>query len=234
MELPPYDPNFTVKISAGNEKKFDYEFDEEHDESLSAAVVAVELISSARLSRNLDRVRTEYSAQYLLDKAASSSGPSLTVRECLEFAIKNGIPKAEDWPLLGSSDKKPPPSYKPPLVTMKGEVAEPDTMDEARELVKHQAVGAKVHIFHPHVELQQGAIYCGTSGEPATYMGLRDGIFTGVEKFKGKSMAVVKVWYKKKFIFLKVAMSRMFYDAYLDIGPTILLENFCAPRLSIK
>uniref|UniRef100_A0A1J3EAI3 Uncharacterized protein n=2 Tax=Noccaea caerulescens TaxID=107243 RepID=A0A1J3EAI3_NOCCA len=232
MALPPYDPNFTMKFSSGSDKKFDYEFDEEHDESVSAAVVAVELISSARLSRNLDSVRTEYSARYLLDNNAAS--PNLTVRACLEFAIKNGLPKAEDWPLLGSSDKQPPPSYKPPLVTMKGEVVEPDDMDEARELLKHQSVGAKVHIFSPHVELQQGAIYCGSSGEPATYMGLRDGIITGVEKFKGKSIAVVKVWYKKKFIFLKVAMSRMFYDGYLDIGPTILLVNFCAPRLSIK
>ncbi|CAA7053569.1 unnamed protein product [Microthlaspi erraticum] len=218
MALPPYDPNFTMVIGYGESET---EYDQEHDASESAAVVAAELISSARLSLKLDTVRTEYSSRYFLDNAASRS--NLTVKKCIEFAIKNGIPKAEDWPVLGSN--------KPALVFMKGEVIETKYLEDVRELMKFHPVGAKLHVFSPHIELQQDAIYCASSGEPARYVGLRDGVIVGVEKFKGKSMAKVKLWYKKKFVFVKVALSRMFFDESLGIGPSLLLVDFCAPLL---
>ncbi|KAG7657173.1 hypothetical protein ISN44_As01g042560 [Arabidopsis suecica] len=152
--------------------------------------------------------------------------------DCLTFALKKGgIPRAEDWPPLGS-ESKTPSSYEPALVSMKGEVIEPKDMDEVRELLVHQsAVGAKLHVFTPHIELQQDAIYCASSGEYARYVGLRDGIVVGTEKIQGKSMAIVKVWYKKKFVVVKVALSRMFYLA--GVGPSVLLVDFCVPRLSI-
>lgn len=70
-----------------------------------------------------------------------------------------------------------------------------------------------------------------SSGEYARYVGLRDGIVVGTEKIQGKSMAIVKVWYKKKFVVVKVALSRMFYLA--GVGPSVLLVDFCVPRLSI-
>ncbi|CAA7053567.1 unnamed protein product [Microthlaspi erraticum] len=229
MALPPYDPNFTI---AFGREGFETEDDQEHDASESATVVAAELISSTRLALKLDSERTEYSSRYLLDNAASRS--NLTVKKCLEFAIKNGIPKAEDWPLLGSMVKKPPPSYKPDLVFTKGDVFETKDLDQVRELMKYHPVGAKLHVFSPHIELQQDAIYCASSGEPARYVGLRDGVIVGVEKFKGKSMAKVKLWYKKKFVFVKVALSRMFFDESRGIGPTLLLVDFCVPLLSIN
>ncbi|XP_010462002.1 PREDICTED: uncharacterized protein LOC104742682 isoform X3 [Camelina sativa] len=235
MALPPYDPKFTMAFQFGYEPEI--ETDHEHDESASAAIVAAELISSARLALKLDTVHTEYSAQYLVDNAPSSRRRKLTVKGCLEFALKKGIPKAEDWPQLGSVSK-PSSSYKPPLVSMKGQVIEPKNMDQVRDLLLHQPVGAKLHVFSPHVELQQDGIYCGSSGEPATYVGLRDGIVLKVEKIYGKSIATVKIWYKQKFIFLKVALSRMFFHngrrpGMPDIGPTVLLVDFCVPRLSI-
>ncbi|CAA7051253.1 unnamed protein product [Microthlaspi erraticum] len=208
MALPPYDPKFTM---AWGKKTLDYEFDQDHDETESAAIVAAELISSARHAAKLDSERTEYSARYLVDNAA---GQNLTVRKCLEFALKNGIPKAEDWPLL-----KPPPSYKPDLVSLRGEVVEHEDLEEVHALLKHQTVGAKLHVF------QQNAIYCGSSGETAKYVGLRDGIVEGVEKFKGKSVARVKVWYKKKFITVKVALSRVFYDPW-ELGLRFCLLTF--------
>ncbi|CAH8255309.1 unnamed protein product [Arabidopsis lyrata] len=234
MALPPYDPNFTIAFSIGRRENF--ENDPEHDESASAAIVAAELISSARLALKLDSVHTEYSAQYLVDKAGSSRRRrrrgKLTVKDCLFFALKKGgIPKAEDWPPLGS-ESKPPSSYKPALVSMKGEVIEPKDMDQVRDLLVHQpAAGAKLHVFSPHIELQQDAIYCGSSGEYTRYVGLRDAIIVGTEKIQGKSMAIVKVWYKNKFTFLKVALSRMFFWA--GVGPSELLVDFCVPRLSI-
>ncbi|EOA36237.1 hypothetical protein CARUB_v10010206mg [Capsella rubella] len=228
MALPPYDPKFTMAVSFGRKK--DFKFDKKHDVSASAAIVAAELISSARLAHNLDSVRTEYSAQYLVDNAGSRRS-KLTVKDCLEFALKKGIPKAEDWPQLGSKSK-PPSSHKPALVSLEGQVTEPKDFEEAREILVNQPVGAKLHVFSPHIELQQDAIYCASSGEPTRYVGLRDGIILGVEKIEGKSIAIVKVWYKKKFIVLKVALSRMFYWPP-DIGPTGLLVDFCVPRLSV-
>ncbi|KAL9308975.1 unnamed protein product [Arabidopsis thaliana] len=239
MALPPYDPNFKFAFSLGTIAKH-----QDYDESASAAVVALDLISSARFALKLDSVYTEYSAKYVVDNAAGShSGRKLTVKDCLEFALnKGGIPKAEDWPRLGSVIT-PPSSYKPDLVSMKGQVIEPQTIEEACDMVVDQPVGAKLHVFKPHIELQQDAsaitgIYCGTSGEPASYVGLRDAIIVGVEKIQGKSIGTVKVWYKKKFIFLKVAMSRWFQlyspdGTHTGIKRTDYLVDFCVPRLSM-
>ncbi|XP_010501962.1 PREDICTED: uncharacterized protein LOC104779303 [Camelina sativa] len=192
------------------------------DESVSAAIVAADLISSTRLKLKLDSVHTEYSAQYLVDNAAGSHGHKLTVKGCLEFALKNGIPKAEDWPQLGSVSK-PPSSYKPALVTMKGKVVVPKNLEEVvdmLDLVVHQPLGAKLHVLNPHLELQ--GIYCGPTGEPASYVGLRDGIILGVEKIQGKDIATVKIWHKQKFTILKVAMSRWFVQQSLDGEPGFL------------
>jgi len=61
----------------------------------------------------------------------------------------------------------------------------------------------------------------GPSGEPASYVGLRDGIIVKVEKIQRKTIGTVKIWYKKKFVFLKVAMARRFarFSQPQDIGP---------------
>ncbi|XP_006304151.2 LOW QUALITY PROTEIN: protein HEAT-INDUCED TAS1 TARGET 5 [Capsella rubella] len=165
MALPPYDPNFALAVAYFPKPKT--ENDQEHDEAVSAAMVAVDLISSARLKIKLDSVYTEYSAQYLVDNAAGSTGHKLTVKGCLEFALNKGIPKAEDWPQLGS-ESKPPSSYKPALVSMKGKVIVPKDLEEASDLVVHLPVGAKLHVFNPHIELQKDAIYVAPQvSEPA-------------------------------------------------------------------
>ncbi|XP_019095772.1 PREDICTED: uncharacterized protein LOC104760782 isoform X2 [Camelina sativa] len=148
---PPYDPSFTMAFRIGEPTEIVN--DQEHGESASAAIVAADLISSARLALKLDSVHTEYSAQYLVDNAGSH-GRELTVKGCLKCALNKGIPKAEDWPHLGSVSK-PPSSYKPALVSMKGQVIEPKDIEEARDLLVHQPVGAKLHVFSPHLELQQ-------------------------------------------------------------------------------
>ncbi|VVB04901.1 unnamed protein product [Arabis nemorensis] len=229
----PYDPDFTMAYRTGDLKIDD---DVDHDASVSAAIVAVDLISSARLSLKLDTVYTEYSAQYLVDNARSRQQRrqdlKLTVKDCLKFVLNKGIPKAEDWPHLGSVSK-PPSSYKPALVSMKGQVIETRNVEEARDWLMHQPVGAKLHVFSPHIDLQQDAIYCGSSGEPSGYVGLRDGIIVEEQMIGGKSIAIVKLWYKNSFRFVNVAMSRMFADYARGIEPTTLLADYCVPRLSI-
>ncbi|VVB10565.1 unnamed protein product [Arabis nemorensis] len=238
----PYDPNFTMAITIGGQIEIDDDL--EHDESASAAIVAVDLISSARLALKLDSVYTEYSAQYLVDNARPKDrhkkkdrqrgkNRKLTVKDCLEFALKKGIPKAEDWPELGSVSK-PSSSYKPALVSMKGKVIEAKNIEEACDLLIDQPVGAKLHLFSPQIDLVGDGIYGGHSGEEHGYVGLRDGIILGVEKIQGKSIATVKLWYKKKFQFVKVALSRMFFDSARGIAPTTLLVDYCVPRLSIN
>ncbi|VVA99218.1 unnamed protein product [Arabis nemorensis] len=232
----PYDPNFRMAIGPGLTP---IEKDQEHDSSASAAVVAVDLISSARLALKLNSVYTEYSAQYLVDNARTNERGmdlTLTVKDYLEFALNKGIPKAEDWPELGS-EFTPSSSYKPALVSMKGEVIEAKNMEEACDLLLDQPVGAKLHVFSPQIDLVGDGVYCGASGENASYVGLRDGIIVGGDKIQGKSIATVKLWYKKQFRFVKVALSRMFLIAAIGknaVEPTGLLVDFCVPRLSVN
>ncbi|VVB10765.1 unnamed protein product [Arabis nemorensis] len=193
----PYDPNFRMAIQIG-EIKIDRDL--EHDSSVSAAIVAVDLISSTRLAHKLDSAYTEYSAQYLVDNALpkrknrqGGTDLKLTVKDCLEFALKKGIPKAEDWPHLGSV-LKPPSSYKPALVSMKGDVIEAKTTNEAWHLSKDQPVAAKLHVFSPQIDLVGEGVYCGPSGEDSGYVGLRDCIIVQEDKIMGKAIATVKVW----------------------------------------
>ncbi|KFK30349.1 hypothetical protein AALP_AA7G249900 [Arabis alpina] len=197
------------------------------------SVVAVDLISSVRVQLKLDSVYTEYSAQYLVENACpkkrQGTDLKLTVKDCLEFALKEGIPKAEDWPHLGS-EVKPPSSYKPALVSMKGEVIEAENMEEAWDLSRYQPVAAKLHLFSPHIDLVGDGIYGGPSGEEAGYVGLRDVIIVDEQMIQGKAIA--------RFQFVKVAMGMMFVLAFPDdddsrnVKLTFLLVDFVVPRLS--
>lgn len=78
----------------------------------SAAMVAVNLLSTARLILKLDNVYSEYSAQYLVDSACTKKVTDqgemdnccckLAVKDGLKFAMKEGIAKEKDWKHLRS------------------------------------------------------------------------------------------------------------------------------------
>ncbi|CAA7022871.1 unnamed protein product [Microthlaspi erraticum] len=249
---------------------------EEHNASERAAMVAVNLISSARVILGLDSEFTEYSAQYLVDNAGpkkelgqreleqqrrgvtmqdcveylrdianpNSQGETdqqprreLTVKDCLECAFREGIPRQEHWGHLGCVFKVPPFASLIPRVPMKGEVIEAKELEEAFELLGKQPVGAKLHVFSPQIDSVGEGVYDGP-GEGTSYVGLRDVIICSVEKFKGDSIANVKICYKKKTSFMKVSLTRMFAKLSSDgdesqgIMPTGLLVDFIIPRLS--
>ncbi|CAB89041.1 putative protein [Arabidopsis thaliana] len=184
------------------------------DKVSSAAIVVVDLISSTRLALKLDSAYTEYSAQYLVDHVvASSHRLKLTVKNYIAFALNNGgIPKAEDWP---------------------------------QKYVTCWCINPWEQNSMCSVHVSALALLGnGPSGEPASYVGLRDGIIVKVEKIQRKTIGTVKIWYKKKFVFLKVAMARRFArfsqpqdigpGTQPDFGPSLLLVDFCVPRLSME
>ncbi|KAL9279840.1 hypothetical protein AtEden1_Chr5g0101521 [Arabidopsis thaliana] len=235
---------------------------EDYDASQHAAMVAVNLISSARLILKLDTVYTEYSAQYLVDNAGKEDDqgemdePSsqftienlhqymqpLTVKDCLECAFKKGLPRREHWAHVGCTFKAPPFACHIPRVPMKGEVIETKSLDEAFKLLIKQPVGARLHVFSPDLDNVGEGVYEGLSSlssKESRYVGLRDVIIVAVNKSEGKTVATVKICYKKKTSFVKVCLSRMFVQ--LGGGeesqvkePTGLLVDFCIPRLSIN
>ncbi|OAO89868.1 hypothetical protein AXX17_AT5G17770 [Arabidopsis thaliana] len=210
---------------------------EDYDASQHAAMVAVNLISSARLILKLDTVYTEYSAQYLGEREQP-----LTVKDCLECAFKKGLPRREHWAHVGCTFKAPPFACHIPRVPMKGEVIETKSLDEAFKLLIKQPVGARLHVFSPDLDNVGEGVYEGLSSlssKESRYVGLRDVIIVAVNKSEGKTVATVKICYKKKTSFVKVCLSRMFVQ--LGGGeesqvkePTGLLVDFCIPRLSIN
>ncbi|XP_010441643.1 PREDICTED: uncharacterized protein LOC104724791 [Camelina sativa] len=245
---------------------------EDYDASEHAAVVAVNLISSARVILKLDSAYTEYSAQYLVDNAGKEDvqGESftienvlrymeehvqtkmedrqreidqesrqLTVKDCLECAFKNGLPRREHWGHLGCTFKAPPFGCHFPRVPMKGEVIEAENLDEAVKLLMEQPVGARLHVFSPEIESVGEGIYEGTSGDGTRYVGLRDVMIVAVKMIEGDLVVTVKLCYKKKTSFVKVCGRRMLLqlngnDDSQVKEPTCLLVDFCAPRLSIN
>ncbi|XP_010438263.1 PREDICTED: uncharacterized protein LOC104721884 [Camelina sativa] len=76
---------------------------EDYDASQSAALVAVNLISSARLVLKLDTEFTEYSAQFLMDNAGKEEVPGemdqercqVTTENCLRYLAENVWTKKE-------------------------------------------------------------------------------------------------------------------------------------------
>ncbi|ESQ30511.1 hypothetical protein EUTSA_v10011766mg [Eutrema salsugineum] len=190
---------------------------EDHDESERAAMVAVNLISSARVILKLDKEFTEYSAQFLVENASpkkeSGQGSKLTVKQALD-------------------------SSHIPRVSMKGQVAEAKELGEAFVLLMHQPVRAKLHVFSPEIDRVGEGIYRGPSSDETSYVGLRDVIICGVERIDGVNVASVKICYKKKISFINVSLVEMFLRASATadesqfIAPTGLLVDFIVPRLS--
>ncbi|CAH8274891.1 unnamed protein product [Arabidopsis lyrata] len=84
-------------VKASNEQ-------EDYDESQNAALVAVNLISSARLVLKLDTEFTEYSAQFLIDNAGKEDEPGemdqqrtqVTTENCLRYLAENVWTKKEE------------------------------------------------------------------------------------------------------------------------------------------
>jgi hypothetical protein len=76
----------------------------DYDACLHAAMVAVNLISSARVILKLDAVYTEYSAQYLVDNAGKEDNQGemdqqssqLTLQNLLQYMDENVWNKKED------------------------------------------------------------------------------------------------------------------------------------------
>ncbi|CAH8271461.1 unnamed protein product [Arabidopsis lyrata] len=248
---------------------------EDYDASQHAAMVAVNLISSARVIFNLDAVRTEYSAQYLVDNAGKEDDEGeidqqssqltfenilqymvenvwnkredvqgereqhLTVKDCLECAFKNGLPRREHWSHVGCTFKAPPFTCHIPRVPMKGEVIETKTVDEAMKLLMKQPVGARLHLFSPEIDRVREGIYDGPSSNGSSYVGLRDAMIVAVDKSEEKFVVKVQICYKKKTSIVKVCMRRMFVQLDGDEEsqvkePTGLLVDFCIPRLSVN
>ncbi|CAA7060799.1 unnamed protein product [Microthlaspi erraticum] len=253
---------------------------EDYDASQRAAMLAVDLISSARVIFKVDKKYTEYSAQYLVDNAGpkkeSGQGewergravtledlaeylkdieinqeverdperPVLTVKDCLECAFRDGLPKAELWGHLGCVSKVPPFASLIPRVPMKGKVLEAEKWEGGRELLGKQPVGAKMHVFSPEIDLVDDGegVYDGPAGPGSTYVGLRDVMVTGYGK-KGKNgekLAELRICYKKESKFIKVSLARVLTSLPRDgeepqvIEPTGLLVDFIAPRFTKK
>ncbi|CAA7022948.1 unnamed protein product [Microthlaspi erraticum] len=223
---------------------------EDFDESQNAAIVAANLISSARFLLKLDSEFTELSAQFLVDKASPENESAqgrrkLTVKDCLEIAFKEGIPKLEHWAHLGCIFKPPGISSFIARVPVKGlEVVEAKKLEEGLALMRQfeQPVGARLHVFSPQLDrLGDKEIYdgpAGPGGAETRYVGLRDCIVCDVKKFKGTTVAKAKITYKTKTSFIYVSLQRMFLampksgEESQVIEPTHLLVDFCLPRLS--
>ncbi|XP_010436343.1 PREDICTED: uncharacterized protein LOC104720070 [Camelina sativa] len=163
----------------------------------------------------------------------------LTVKECLEFAFKKGLPRGEHWAHLGCVSKFPPFACQIPRVPMKEEVIEATNWDEAFELLKQQPMGARLHVFSPEFYRVREGFYEGPSGNGTRYVGLRDVIVVEVERIEGEIVVTVQIFYKKKTSFVKVVMRSMLLplngvDESQVTEPTTLLVDFCIPRLSIN
>uniref|UniRef100_A0A1J3CEN0 Uncharacterized protein n=1 Tax=Noccaea caerulescens TaxID=107243 RepID=A0A1J3CEN0_NOCCA len=255
---------------------------EDYDASQRAAMLAVDLISSARVIFKVDREYTEYSAQYLVDNAGpkrelgqeewdpqrgitiqdlvdylrdmaipSEEGemdqqrPELSVKDCLECAFRDGLPRREHWGHVGCVSKVPPFASLIPRVPMKGKVLEAEKWEQAVALLRKQPVGAKLHVFSPEIDLvDEGVgVYDGPAGPGSRYVGLRDVMITGFGKKKGKKgdkFAELRICYKKKSKFIQVSLGRVLTSLPRDgdesqlIEPTGLLVDFIVPRFSKK
>ncbi|KAL1225158.1 Protein HEAT-INDUCED TAS1 TARGET 1 [Cardamine amara subsp. amara] len=170
-------------------------------------------------------------------KDGQGSRRELTVKDCLEFAFKEGLPTREHWLHFGCMFETPPFQ---PLVPMKGQVVEAADLGEGLKLCTQQPVGARLHVFSPEFDIVgEEGIYDGPSYVGSRYVGLRDAIIVAFDKREGNNLVTVQILYKKKTSFVKVSGRSMILPLIADDGfqvtePTCLLVDFCVPRLSIN
>ncbi|KAH0894873.1 hypothetical protein HID58_057302, partial [Brassica napus] len=186
---------------------------------------------------------TEDCLEHLVDVASPKTDAELeemekrrckiTVKDCLECAFKEGIPRREHWAHLGCVSKVPPYASLMPRVPVKGEVIEVKKLEDALELLKHGPIGAKLHVFSPDIDrVGEDGVYQGMAGAETRYVGLRDVIIGGVDKVNGVDVATVKICYKKRTSLMKVALNRMIMllqhhaDESQSVEPTRLLVDF--------
>ncbi|XP_010433021.1 PREDICTED: uncharacterized protein LOC104717183 [Camelina sativa] len=216
-----------------------------YDESQSAALVAVDLISAARLKLNLDTELTHYSAQFLVENACPKKEDGersvLTVKDALAFAFKEGIPKKGLWTPLGCMVPPPPSSASHiPRVSLKGKVVEANDLLGVINLLLHQPVGAKLHVWTQEIDSLVDKNFHAPPGYQSRYVGLRDVVIVAMGMVEEEIVAAVKICYKKKTSLIKVSFSQthtfpqFIGDTIHVIGPTTLLVDFCAPCLSIN
>ncbi|CAH8364281.1 unnamed protein product [Eruca vesicaria subsp. sativa] len=162
----------------------------------------------------------------------------ITVKDCLECAFKEGIPKRESWAHLGCVSPVPPFAAFMPRVPMRGEVIEVKDLEEVVKLSKEQPIGAKLVVFSPEIERVGNGVYVGPSGGGGSrYVGLRDVILCGAEKFDGDDVMNVQINYKKVTKIIKVSLTRMVTtladgdESDQTIEPTGLLVDFVVPRI---
>ncbi|CAA7022872.1 unnamed protein product [Microthlaspi erraticum] len=165
--------------------------------------------------------------------------PELTVKDCLECAFRDGLPRRGQWGHLGCVSKVPPFACLIPRVPMNGEVVETEKWEEAVELLGKHPIGAKLHVFSPEIDLvdDEVGVYEGPSGAGSSYVGLRDVMVTGEGKTEmgDKKVAQVRICYKKKTKFIAVSLDRVLTslgDESQVIEPTGLLSDFIIPRFS--
>lgn len=76
----------------------------------------------------------------------------ITVKDCLECAFKEGIPKRESWAHLGCVSPVPAFAAFMPRVPMRGKVIEVEKVEDAVKLMKDHLIGAKLLVFSPEIE----------------------------------------------------------------------------------
>ncbi|KAJ0247463.1 hypothetical protein HA466_0168640 [Hirschfeldia incana] len=135
----------------------------------------------------------------------------ITVKDCLECAFKEGIPRREQWAHLGCVSPVPAYASFIPRVPMRGTVIETQELDEAVKLMKDNLIAAKLLVFSPEIERVGNGVYVGPSGAAgeSRYVGLRDVILCGGEKFQGDDVMNVQICYKKRTSIIKVSLTRM-------------------------
>ncbi|XP_009108976.2 protein HEAT-INDUCED TAS1 TARGET 4 isoform X1 [Brassica rapa] len=167
----------------------------------------------------------------------------ITVKDCLECAFKEGIPKRESWAHLGCVSPVPAFASFMPRVPMKGKVIEVKKLEDAIKLMKRHPIAAKLLVFSPEIDhvgnVQYLGVYVGPSGAvgESRYVGLRDVILCGEEKFEGDDVMNVQICYKKRTSIFKVSLTRMVTtladegDESQTIEPSGLLVDFVVPRI---
>ncbi|CAA7020334.1 unnamed protein product [Microthlaspi erraticum] len=237
---------------------------EDYDASQRAAMLAVDLITMARAQYLVNfagpkkdsgqgeweqgrEITIQDLVDYVRDMAmpndleeeeeTDQERPELTVKDCLECAFRDGLPRVEHWGHLGCVAKVPPfASLIIPRVPMIGEVVEAEEWEEAVVLFGKQPIGAKLHVFSPEIDLVDDGVglYEGPSGAGSSYVELRDVMVISVGKTgRGDEAAKLRICYKKKIKVITVSLARVLTslgDESQVIEPTALLVDFILPR----
>ncbi|KFK23699.1 hypothetical protein AALP_AAs42753U000100, partial [Arabis alpina] len=181
---------------------------DQEDHLFCWAIVVSELIRAARIALGIEEdMDLVFSPQDLIDNVDPIQRKNLrevrnvimhphhycypdSMKNGLDYVVKNGLQKEEDRPLLGCMHK-PPDTHRIPEVFIK-DYKRFSSLEDMFAVVKTQPVGASLAVFHPEIMTREKQMYRGAETSGSRLSSFHSVSIVRIDEENGETFAWVR------------------------------------------